>query len=401
MKGFKKIAWMLALLLVFAMTLAACGGGNDSGSSSGGDTTPADAATEGADDGAAENALVAYNFGFNTWGSGVAIIDMFGDEVEYALGALGMTGSRASDDFTADKELQNVQNFASAGVDGMILQGASPSAVPQIAQVCKDAKIPFVFHVFIGEVADLDKIAADNEYYVGAIDADMVRDGAEIGEEAYAAGARTAVLIGGNVGDNNMDQRSEGFRQGFEGMGGKVLDEARCTDDSEGLQKATAMLNAHPDADALYAMSGDYIPSSLQAIGDLGLDTKVYLSCVDEASANLIKSGDIVMGNDGIGLASSISTTLMINYLDGHPILGPDGKAPRFRTIPFRVTPENADAYLSVFATQGVYPVTEDVLKSLCYRYNPDVTYQTYADLFESGLTLNAILEAHGLPAVD
>jgi methyl-galactoside transport system substrate-binding protein len=400
MKNFKKAALAFALLLVFAMTLAACGGGGSPSDSEapaeGGESEEAADAGESSDDLAA-----SYNLGFNTWGSGVPILDMFGDEVEYALAALGLTGSRASDDFTADKELQNVQNFASAGVDGMVLQGAAPSTVPQIAQVCKDAQIPFVFHVFIGEIADLDKIAADNEYYVGAIDADMVRDGEEMGKAAYEGGARTAVLIGGNVGDNNMDQRSEGFRKGFESLGGEVLDEARCTDNSEALQKATAMLNAYPDADALYAMVGDYIPGSLQAIDDLGLDTKVYLSCVDEGSANLIKEGKIVMGNDGIGLASSISTTLMLNYLDGQPILGPDGKAPRFRTIPFRVTAENADAYLSVFAAQGVNPVAVEVLQSLCYRYNPDVSYQNYVDLFESGLTLNAILEAHGLPTVD
>jgi ABC-type sugar transport system substrate-binding protein len=396
MKEFKKLALAFALLLMLAMTLAACSGGGDASESG-------DAASEGAESGEAADAGdaggegAAYNFGVNTWGSGVPILDMFGDEAEYVVQSVfGMTDTRASDDFTADKELQNVQNFASAGVDGMILQGAAVSTVPQIGEVCKDAGIPFVFHVFIGDDADLSKLADENEYYVGAMDADMVYDGEEMGKAAYESGARTAVLIGGNVGDNNMDQRSEGFRRGFESLGGKVLDEARCTDNSECLQKATAMLNAHPDADALYAMVGDYIPGSLQAINELGLETKVFMSCVDEASANLIKSGEIVMGNDGIGLPSCIAPTLMINWLDGHKILGPDGKAPRFRTIPFKVTPENVDAYLSVFATEGVHPVADDVLKQLCFRYNPEVSYDDYVNLIENGLTLDAILEAHG-----
>jgi ABC-type sugar transport system substrate-binding protein len=394
MKNSKKIAVLLALLFVFAMTLAACGGGGSNSNNA----TSNDAASDADADATSE--FADYRFGFNTWGSGVPILDLFGDEVEYVLDVLEMTGTRASDDFTADKELQNAQNFASAGVDGMILLGAAVSTVPQIGQVCLDANIPFVFHVFIGDDADLDKLADSNDYYVGAVDADMVRDGEDMGKAAYEGGARTAVLIGGNVGDNNMDQRSDGFRKGFESLGGTVLDEARCTDNSECLQKATAMLNAHPDAGALYAMVGDYIPGSIQAIKDLGLDTKVYMSCVDEASANLIKSGDIVMGNDGICLPSSIAPALMLNYLDGHKILGPDGKAPRLRTIPFKVTAENADAYLSVFATIGEHPFTPDMIKNLCYRYNPDVTYQDYVDLIESGLTLNAILEAHGLPTV-
>jgi ABC-type sugar transport system substrate-binding protein len=375
------IALSLSIILVMALALSGCGGNSDETSDGGGNDAD----------------FKSYNFGVNTWGSGVPILDLFGDEVEYAVKEVfGMTDTRASDDFTADKELQNVQNFAASGVDGMILQAAAVSTVPQMAQVCADAKIPFVFHVFIGDDADLEALATNNDYFLGAIDADMVRDGQEMGKAAYENGARTAVIIGGNVGDNNMDQRADGFRESFEAAGGKVLDEARCTDNSECLQKATAMLNAHKDADVLYAMVGDYIPGSLQAIKDLKLDTKVYMSCVDEASANLIKAGDIVMGNDGICLPSSLSTTLMLNYLDGHQILDENGNPPRLRTIPFKVTAENADDYLSVFATSGVHPITADVLKSLCYRYNDAVTYQDYVNLIESGLTLDAILEAHG-----
>jgi ABC-type sugar transport system substrate-binding protein len=379
MKSLRKSASLIALMLAIALLFSACtsGGTTDNGGQK------------------------TYKFGVNTWGSGVPVLDLFGDEAEYAVkDAFGMTDQRASDDFTADKELSNVQNFAAAGVNGMILQAAAVSTVPQIGQVCLDAKIPFVFHVFIGDDADLDVLADNNSYYVGAIDADMVRDGEEMGKAAYENGARTAVIIGGNVGDNNMDQRYDGFKKGFEGLGGTVLEQARCTDNSECLQKATAMLNAYPDVDVLYAMVGDYVPGSIQAIKDLGLSTKVYMSCVDEASANLIKSGDIVMGNDGICLASSIAPTLLLNYLDGHPILDANGKPPRLRTIPFRVTAENADAYLSVFAAKGVHPVTVDVLKNLLYRNNPNVTYQDYVKLIDSGLTLNAILKAHGLPEV-
>jgi hypothetical protein len=91
----------------------------------------------------------------------------------------------------------------------------------------------------------------------------------------------------------------------------------------------------------------------------------------------------------------------MVNYLDGHRILNEKSEAPRLRTIPFKVTAENADAYLSVFAADGVHPITEEVLNNLLYRNNPNVSYQDYADLIESGLTLNAILEAHGFPTAD
>jgi hypothetical protein len=124
------------------------------------------------------------------------------------------------------------------------------------------------------------------------------------------------------------------------------------------------------------------------------------MSCVDKTSAEYIKDGTIKAGNDGIMLASMIAPTLLINYLDGHPILDANGKAPHFQTHPFKVDKNNVDAYMSVFTTEGVQPVTEDMLKGLLFRNNPDVSYQTYVDLMNNGLTLNAILKAHNLPEV-
>jgi ribose transport system substrate-binding protein len=388
----KKAAPLVALLLAFSLVAAACA----EKPADTGPSAPAETAGAPANNGGTE--AKSYLIGVNTWGSGVPILDMFGDNAEHTLKVLGNKTTRASDDFTAEKELTNVQNFCSAGVDGIALQAAAVTTLPAMAQVCQDAKVPFVLFTFIGDDKDRDALAESNPYYVGAIDADMVTDGMKVAEMAIADGCKTAVIIGGNIGDNNMDQRSEGFRKQFEAMGGKVLSEARCTDASECASKAADMLSAYKDADCLYAMVGDYIPGSLSAIENLGLEgsIKVYMSCVDKMSAEYIKEGKIAGGNDGIVLASYIGPTLLINYLDGHPILDANGKAPRLQTIPFAVTKDNVDDYMSVFTTDNVHPLTDEVLKSLCYRFNPDVTYQTYVDLIQNGLSLEAILASHG-----
>ncbi len=386
-KGFlRKAALLSAMILIFSLAAVAC------------------AKKEAADTGSPSDLLTAsYYIGVNTWGSGVPVLDAFGDNAEYALKTLGNTTMRASDDFTPDKETANVQSFCAAGVDGIALQAAGVTNLLQMGDICKSAKVPFVLFTFIGEEADREKLIADNPYYVGCIDADMVTDGKEVAAMALADGCKTAVIIGGNIGDNNMDQRSQGFREAFEAGGGTVLDEARCTDASECPTKAEDMLSANKDADCLYAMVGDYIPGSLSAIDKLGLkgDIKVYMSCVDKTSAEYIKDGTIRAGNDGIMLASLIAPTLLINYLDGHPILDEGGKAPHLQTHPFKVDSSNVDAYMSVFTTEGVQPVTEEMLKNLCYRHNSNVSYQTYVDLMNEGLTLNAILKANGKPTVD
>ncbi|MDR3277557.1 MAG: hypothetical protein LBT12_02195, partial [Oscillospiraceae bacterium] len=172
------------------------------------------------------------------------------------------------------------------------------------------------------------------------------------------------------------------------------------TDNSEAPQKAEDMLAANPDADCLYAMVGDYVQGSVTALENLGRKDaiKMYMSCVDEASANFMKDGTIVAGNDGICLGAYIATTMILNFLDGPPIKDADGKAPRFSAKPIYVDAENADAYISAFysSNSAIKPVPESILKTLLWRYNPDVSYQTYIDLLDN-LTLDYILEANGL----
>ena len=159
MKASRIIALLLALAMVFS--LAACGGKP---------AEPTPKPDNGGSTAAPAPAAASYTIGINTWGSGVPVLDMFGDAKEYTLTTMGHKVNRMSDDFNADKELQNVQNMCAAGVDGIVFQAAAVSTVPQIGVECANAKIPFAFDVFVGENPDLEALANGNEYYCGAID---------------------------------------------------------------------------------------------------------------------------------------------------------------------------------------------------------------------------------------
>jgi ABC-type sugar transport system substrate-binding protein len=308
----------------------------------------------------------------------------------------------ASDDFTADKELQNAQNFISQGVDGLLIQLSAGPVLLQIAREAAANEIPLATYITIGDDPDIQALADEpNPYWVGACDSDMVLDGQLVAQYALDAGCTKAVIIGGNIGDNSQDQRANGFTEAFEAGGGTVLSVARCTDNSEAPQKAEDMLAANPDADCLYAMVGDYVEGSLLAIDNLGRADKIkmYMSCVDATSAQYMLDGRIVGGNDGISLGAYISTAMMFNFLDGHPIKTPDGKAPRFSAKPVKVDASNAEQYLSVFFSDDstIKPVPESALRSLLWRSNPDVSYQTYIDMIDNLSTLDYMLGINGL----
>lgn len=394
----KKVYSILAVTLALAcmLSLASCGGSTTSGSSAtpAASTAASSAAASGSSTGAAPTKT--YNVGVNVWGT-APVLQLYGDEEEYAIKAIGMTDTRASDDNNADKELQNIQNFISQGVAGLLIQGAGATTIPQMGSEAAKAKIPFVLSIFTGTADVRKELTASNQYYAGAVASDLQADGRVLAEKALADGAKTACIIGGNIGDLNMDNRSKGFQEAFKAGGGKILAEERCTDSSEAQSKASSMFSANKAVDCVYIMVGDYVEGTLTALNTLGIKgTKCYLSSVNKGSAEYIRTGKIVAGSGGTALSANIAPTLLLNALDGHPIKDADGKAPFFQIPTSLVTKDNVDAYVNAFFGTGSHAVSAETLKKLCYRYNPSVTYQTYVDMIKNDLTVDAILKASG-----
>lgn len=365
-----KRALALTLALCMSVSLTACGGGNDSGS----------------DDG-----NPSYHIGYNTWGAGTATFDFMADVTEDALDAYGATYDRASDDHMADKELQNIQNFISAQVDGIIMQSTAEPTLPKAAEECAKAKIPFVLAVFTGADEDRAKVREENDYYLGAVNADMYEEGYIMGKAAAEDGHKTAVLLGGNVGDAHFEMRIAGFTQAFvtEG-GGAILEEARCTSPAEGQEKANAMLSANKNADCLYAMVGDYVPGAVNAMETLGISMPIYVTNANTDAIEYIRNGKIAAATTGNDLVCAVAAALMINYLDGHQILDADGKAPELKSVGFKIDAGNVDDYEKLFLDN--IPFTDAVLQTLVYRNNEDVTYDTFVDFVENHLNLETLV---------
>jgi ribose transport system substrate-binding protein len=374
----KWIKRALALTLTFSMTaaLTACGGSKDSGESGG----------SGSDSGGA-----VYEIGFNSWGAGSATFDFMIDMAKYGLDTYGMNYSNVSDETQADKELQNIQNFISAGVDGILMQTTAESVLPQAAQECKQAQIPFVLSTFVGLDEDRAELRENNEYYVGAVDSNLYAEGYLIGKQAVENGMKTAVLLGGNVGDNNFELRIEGFTDAFvnEG-GGQILYTARCANPSEGQEKANAMLSATPNTDMIYAMVGDYVPGAVAAMKTLNLDLPIYVTNANTDTVEYIRDGTVVAATSGNDLVGPVAAALLINYLDGHQILDDEGKAPALTNTGFVVDQDNLDDFVTLFVED--LPYTEEALRTLVWRYNPDVTYDTFVDFVENHMNLEALM---------
>ncbi len=354
----------IVLALVLALSMCACGGTKDPGKD----------AEEGG----------SYLIGYNTWGSGIAVFEQMMIEIPYSVESLGGEVSGASDDFTADTELRNIQNFVSAGVDAVLMQAAASTTLSEAMAACEKAEIPLALGIFPGATEDRMAIA-DSKYYAGCGYADLVTDGYNAGKEAIDAGFKTAVIIGGNLGDPNNDDRVTGFTKSFETEGGgKILDAARCTSPAEALEKANALLSANRDADVIYCLTADYAPGAITALESLGLDIPIYACSLSTEVLDYVREGKIVRTSYGNDLGQGFAVALLFNYLDGHQTLDPDGKAPDLAMVPFHVDADNLDAVIELFFTEGTHPFSAKMLETLTYRNNPDVTYQTFVDMMNS-----------------
>ena len=81
-------------------------------------------------------------------------------EIPFSIESLGGEASGATDDFTADTELRNIQYFVSAGCNGILMQAAASSTMAEAMAACEKAQIPLAFGIFPGDKADRDAVVA-------------------------------------------------------------------------------------------------------------------------------------------------------------------------------------------------------------------------------------------------
>ena len=380
-----KILLAFSLILAMVMALAACG--NNQQPSPSQSAPPSSSAPESP---APSTVDTKYTLAFNNWGQGAEVFDWHEDEIVYIVkDLLGMNIQTASDENSADGILRNIQNFVASGVDGILMTCNQAPLLPQVSNLAKDAKIPFNLSIWVGTSDQLEGLAANNEYYTGAFEADTYAESYMLGKLAIADGHKTSVLIGGNLGDPAIDNRVAGWTQAFvtEG-GGEILDIARCAGPPESQEKAGAMLSANRDADCMYVLVGDFFPGAYNAMGALGIsasDMIVYCSLCSTETSQYIKDGIIKEASGGHDIVCHLAAVALINYLDGHPIFDSNGKAPYFLLQPFLVNKTNADLYMDLFfkMTDGQHVLPDDYLKSLLWRFNPSVSIKDYTDFLD------------------
>ncbi|MCD8375320.1 MAG: hypothetical protein LUD69_00050, partial [Oscillospiraceae bacterium] len=93
-------------------------------------------------------------------------------------------------------------------------------------------------------------------------------------------------------------------------------------------------------------------------------------------------------GNELVG---GVAAALLINWLDGNPILDDEGNPPELVMVGFIVDQDNVDDLDTLYNDEDG-PFTVEVLQSLLVRNDSSVNYDTFVDFVENHLTLEALI---------
>jgi simple sugar transport system substrate-binding protein len=105
--------------------------------------------------------------------------------------------------------------------------------------------------------------------------------GRQAGERMKAMGVRQALILNQEVGNVALDQRTKGFRDGFEGPFHHVQVLPVKLDFTECYDAVTGYLQQNQDVDGILALGPVAAEPALQAVDDLGKVGKIKVSTFD------------------------------------------------------------------------------------------------------------------------
>jgi simple sugar transport system substrate-binding protein len=179
---------------------------------------------------------------------------------------------------TGQFDLPAMSNLIDAAVaskpDGLVVSIPDAASLSKSIQAAVAAKIPVIS---INSGLDVSKKLGCLMH----IGQEEESAGRQAGERMKATGVRQALILNQEVGNVALDQRTQGFRDGFEGPFHHVqvlpvkLDFMECYD------AVTAYLQQNQDIDGILALGPVAAEPALQAVDDLGKVGKIKVSTFD------------------------------------------------------------------------------------------------------------------------
>lgn len=168
----------------------------------------------------------------------------------------------------ADDSLKAVENFISAGVDGILVCPASDAVLPKLADLCAANKV-WIMSCF-REVAEQDAIdlLAKNDWYLGTVHESEIDTAAVLAQILAKQGHTEVCMFTQAPGMVAVDQRLSSFKENAQKNGINILAEAYLDVSTAGNAAASIapgydlFLGSYPEA------TGVFMPATAAGMGE-------------------------------------------------------------------------------------------------------------------------------------
>lgn len=171
---------------------------------------------------------------------------------------------------SAAKQVADVNSMIAQGVDLIFLAPREEKPLIPAVMAAKKAGIPVIL---LDRNVD-QSLAKAGEDYVTFIGSDFIDEGKRIAEwlAKNANGKSKIIELEGTVGSSPANDRKKGFDEAINAAGGFTILASQSGDFArdKGRQVAEALLQAHPDADIIYAHNDEMAMGAIAALEAIG-----------------------------------------------------------------------------------------------------------------------------------
>ena len=280
--------------------------------------------------------------------------------IKWAVEASGNIYTERNSEYSAIKEIQNVENLIAAGVDAIIIMTTNDDTGQKAAQLANEANIP----LFLIDCSISDGPGKP----MGQVETDQMGAGILLGSSVVKnrIGAGVFVIIGGAAGQSGTQQQMAGFLQEvLKDSGYKMLSEVQYADwdRKKGEDVMRNYLVMHDKIDLVYAMNEEMAFGAATAIREAGRQDEITIVSMNGSAVGkeMLQAGTL-MGTVGWSPSENgiLAVIKVLEYLNGTPEV--------FRTeapVDFYTT-DNLNKYPDWEVT-GQMPIYEPILKQKGY----------------------------------
>jgi ABC-type sugar transport system substrate-binding protein len=281
--------------------------------------------------------------------------------VKWAVEATGNIYTERNSENSTIKEIQNVENLISAGVDGIIIMTTESDTGQKAAQLANTAKIPII-------LVDCD-ISEGPGKAQGRVDYNMSSIGSMLADyviQNKIAPAGKYLIVGGLYGQSGTAEQMQGFLTGMaKAPAYKMLSEVQYADwdRKKGEDVMRNYLVMHKGIDLVYAMNEEMAFGAAVSIAEAGRQKEITLVSANgsDVGKQMLEAGTL-KATMGMNPAENaiLAVIKCLEYLNGTP--------ETYRT----------EAPLKLFTKDNLGEFTGWDVKNLVPKYEPILKQKGY-----------------------